>query len=139
MAKEIDEHRVQAWMDGSPFIRFLGLVCTAVDLDAQEVRMRMPMRPELERGEGTNQFHGGPIASFIDTVGDFAIAVVVGGGVPTVNFRVDYIRPCFGPHLDAVARVRRVGRTVGIADIDVLGADGKLVAVGRGCYGTQVG
>ena len=55
--------------------------------------MRMPMRPELERGPGSGQFHGGPIAAFIDTVGDYVLAMLLGGGVPTINFRVDFLRP----------------------------------------------
>ena len=55
--------------------------------------MRSPMRPEFERRPGTKQWHGGPIASIIDTVGDFALGMLVGRGLPTINFRVDYFRP----------------------------------------------
>jgi hypothetical protein len=39
----------------------------------------MAMRPEFERRPGTRQFHGGPIAAFIDVTGDFAIGMMVGG------------------------------------------------------------
>jgi acyl-coenzyme A thioesterase PaaI-like protein len=39
----------------------------------------------------------------------------------------------------AVARVRRAGRTVGVVDIDVADSSGRLIALGRGCYGTQAG
>lgn len=101
--------------------------------------MTMPLRPELERGVGTKQFHGGPIAAFIDTVGDFAIGIVVGGGVPTVNLRVDYLRPAIGDSLTATARVRRAGKTYAVVDVDVMQPDGKLVAVGRGTYSSQRG
>lgn len=76
---------IQTHFDGSPFMRFLGLRVTAVDHDRAELSVTMPMRPEIERGVGTAQFHGGPIAAFIDCVGDFAVALVVGGGVPTIN------------------------------------------------------
>ena len=58
------------------------------------------MRPELERRPGTRQFHGGPIAAFIDIVGDFAIGMLVGGGVPTINLRIDYLRPAIGTRRD---------------------------------------
>jgi hypothetical protein len=47
-----------------------------------------PMRPEFERGAGTGQWHGGPIAAEIDTVGDYAAALVLGRTLPTVIFRV---------------------------------------------------
>jgi len=38
-----------------------------------------------------------------------------------------------------VARARRVGRTVGVVDVDVFDDRDKLVAVGRGTFGTQAG
>ncbi len=131
---------VQRMLDSSPFIAFLGLTVEASDPEAGTVTMRMPMRPELERGGPMiGQFHGGPVASFIDTVGDFAVAVAVGGGVPTVNFRVDYLRPAGGAHLMATATARKIGRSLATVDVDVSDAQGRLVAVGRGTYTTQTG
>ena len=44
------------------------------------------MRIELERRAGTRQFHGGPIAALIDAAGDFAIGMLIGGGVPDHEF-----------------------------------------------------
>ena len=131
---------VQAMLDDSPFISFLGLQVTEVDAGAGRVSMTMPMRPELERGGPMKgQFHGGPVAALIDTAGDFAVAVAVGGGVPTMNFRVDYLRPSGGAALHAVATARRIGRSVALVDIDVTDAEGRLTAVGRGTYSTKVG
>ena len=97
------------------------------------------MAPSLERRAGTKQFHGGPIAAFIDTIGDFAIGMMLGGGVPTMNIRIDYLKPAVGGHLTAVARVRRAGRTVAIVDIDVFNDQDALVAIGRGTYASVVG
>ncbi|MBS7546201.1 PaaI family thioesterase [Ancylobacter oerskovii] len=118
----------------SPFISFSGLKIVSVDAAAGEVVVTMPARPEFMRASGDDMFHGGPIAALIDTAGDFAIAIGVGGVVPTINFRVDYLRPARGGELRAVAKVRKAGRTVGLADVDVYDASGKLCAVGRGCY-----
>ena len=99
----------------------------------------MPMRPELERRIGTAQFHGGPIAAFIDVVGDFAVGMAVGGGVPTINLRIDYLKPAVGSLLTGTARVRRTGRTVALVDVDVHDERQSLVAVGRGTYSPQRG
>lgn len=134
-----DVETVQGWLDSSPFIRFLDIKASAVDAEAGIVTMTMPLRPELERSPGTGQFHGGPIASLIDTAGDFAVAVKVGGGVPTMNLRIDYLRPATGPVLTATATARRVGRTVGVVDIDITDAEGRLAAIGRGTYSSKVG
>jgi|APSaa5957512493_1039668.scaffolds.fasta_scaffold116728_1 uncharacterized protein (TIGR00369 family) len=139
MAEEITLEVVQSWLDMSPFIKFTGLEAQSVDKDKGEVVIRMPMRPELARGaDSLDRFHGGPVAALVDTVGAFAIAVLVKGRMPTINFRVDYLRPSTGPYLDARAIVRRVGRTIGVVDIDVIDSEGNLTSVGRGCYGTQV-
>ena len=46
----------------------------------------------------------------------------------------DYLRPAIGDYVDAVAVVRRAGRSSALVDIDVFDPDGKLVAVGRGTY-----
>ena len=97
------------------------------------------MRSELERRPGTRQFHGGPIAAFIDIVGDFAIGMLVGGGVPTMNFRTDYLRPAVGSALVAVARVRRAGKTASVVDVEVVDDEEKIVALGRGTYSSNAG
>ncbi len=134
----------QAMLDeaiaGSPFIMFAGMTVESVEPEAGRVTLVMPARPELMRGSGAEgMFHGGPIAALIDTAGDFAVAVAAGGVVPTINFRVDYLRPATGSSLKAVATLRKAGRTVGVADVDVFNEAGKLCAVGRGTYSDQAG
>lgn len=140
MSGKMTREDVQAAMDSSPFIAFLGLKVTDISVEDGTVTMTMPIRPELERGSQiTGQFHGGPVASLVDTVGDFAVAIAVGGGVPTMNFRVDYLRPSSGQALVAKATARKIGRTVAVVDIDVHDSNGKLTAIGRGTYSAQVG
>jgi uncharacterized protein (TIGR00369 family) len=138
-ARKLSAADVQAIFDRSPFIGWLGLKVVSLDHDHQEISVRMAMRPEFERRPGTRQFHGGPIAAFIDVTGDFAIGMTVGGGVPTMNFRTDYLRPAIGEALTAVARVRRAGRTTAIVDIEVIDDEKKLVALGRGTYSSSLG
>ena len=139
MPAEANAETIASWLSQSPFIAFMNLELLSVDAKAGEIAMKMPMRPEFERGGVAGQFHGGPIAALIDTVGDFAVAIAVKGGVPTINFRVDFLRPSTGTHLVAKARTRRVGRTVAVVDIDVFDDQNRLTSVGRGCYSSQVG
>jgi uncharacterized protein (TIGR00369 family) len=127
---------IQKMLDVSPFNLFLGLTVVTADAVKQEVTMRSPMRPEFERRPGSKQWHGGVIASVIDTVGDFAVGMMVGRGLPTVNFRVDYLKPAVDTALVAVSRVRRAGKSVGVADVDVFDEKGALLAIGRGTYST---
>jgi uncharacterized protein (TIGR00369 family) len=130
---------IQAMLDGSPFIRLLKMRVMSLDREQQRVAVQMPLAPEFERHPGTGQFHGGVIASLIDVAGDFALVILVGGGVPTINLRVDYLRPASGDRLNAIASVRRAGRTIGVVDIDVVDGSDRLVAIGRGCYSMAVG
>jgi uncharacterized protein (TIGR00369 family) len=135
----LSSSEVQAIFDRSPFISWLGLRVVSLDHDRQEIRVAMPMRPELERRPGTRQFHGGSIAAFIDIAGDFAIGMLLGGGVPTMNFRTDYLRPAIGNSLTAVARVRRAGKTAATVDVDILDDEDRLIALGRGTYLSSLG
>jgi uncharacterized protein (TIGR00369 family) len=136
---KLDAAGVQAILDASPFIASLGLKVVSVDHAKGEISMQMPLKPEFERRRGTRQFHGGPIAAFIDVVGDYAIGMLVGGGVPTINLRIDYLRPAIGQSITGIGRVRRQGRTVALVDIEITDEGGKLVAVGRGTYTPQTG
>ena len=138
-AERLSVEQVQAIFDASPFLGFLQLRAVALDHGAGTLTVTMPMRPELERRLGTAQFHGGPIAAFIDIVGDFAVGMAVGGGVPTINLRIDYLKPAVGRLLTGTARVRRTGRTVALVDVDVHDEKDSLVAVGRGTYSPQRG
>ncbi|AKM31095.1 thioesterase [Pandoraea faecigallinarum] len=128
--------QVQKAFDNSTFIAWLGMRVTSLDHDAQIIEVDIPFKESFERGKGTRQWHGGPLAAVIDTVGDFAVGMLVGRGLPTVNFRVDYLRPAIDTDLRAVARVRRLGKSIGVADVDLFNAQGALVAIGRASYAT---
>jgi uncharacterized protein (TIGR00369 family) len=127
---------LQANLDRSPFIAFLGLKVVEADPAREQVTMTCTMRPEFERGAGTGQWHGGPLAAIIDTVGDYALVMALRRGLPTINFRVDYLRPAIKTGLLITARVRRAGKSVGVVDVDVFDDRKALVAVGRGAYST---
>ena len=137
--KPLSGDEMQAMLDHSPFISFLGLKITEADAAKEQVTMVCEMRPEFERGKGTGQWHGGPIAAIIDTVGDYALVMALRRGLPTVNFRVDYRRPAIKTKLITTAKVRRAGKSVGVVDVDVFNEQKALVAVGRATYSTLQG
>jgi uncharacterized protein (TIGR00369 family) len=132
----LTKEELQARLAHSAFIDSLHLEVVAADPEKQQVAMRAEMRPEFERGRRTGQWHGGPIAAIIDTVGDYALVMLLGRPLPTVNFRVDYLRPAIDTALVITATVRRSGKLVGIVDIDVANEKGQVVAIGRATYAT---
>jgi uncharacterized protein (TIGR00369 family) len=138
-AKPLSGEEIQKYLDASPFIAFLGLKVIETDPASERITMRCEMRPEFERGKGTGQWHGGPIAAIIDTVGDYALIMALRRGLPTVNFRVDYLRPAIKTALITTATVRRNGKSVGVVDVDVFNEQKALLAIGRATYSTLGG
>lgn len=131
--------QLHALLQSSPFHQLFDLSCVRLDREAGELEILMRYTPAVERAAGTRQYHGGAIASLIDIAGDYALWAVLGHGVPTINVRIDFLRPASATDLRAVTRVRRAGRTVGVVDIDVLDDQSRLIAIGRGTYGTKEG
>jgi len=134
-----EESTLTELLKESPFQQLFDLSCTRLERATGEVEIAMRYTASVERSPGTRQYHGGAIASLIDIAGDYALWAMLGYGVPTINVRIDYLRPASDTNLRAQARVRRAGRTVGVVDIDVVDDQGRLVAIGRGTYGTKEG
>jgi uncharacterized protein (TIGR00369 family) len=132
----LGKEELQERLSRSAFIDFLKLTVLSTDPDGGKVVMRADMRPEFERLKGSGQWHGGPLAAIIDTVGDYALVMLLGRPLPTVNFRVDYLRPAIDTALLVTATVRRSGRLVGVVDVDVANEAGQLLAIGRATYAT---
>ncbi len=134
-----EESTLTELLKESPFQQLFDLSCTRLERTTGEVEIVMGYTASVERSPGSRQYHGGAIASLIDIAGDYALWAMLGYGVPTINIRIDYLRPASDTRLRAQARVRKAGRTVGVVDIDVLDDQGRLIAVGRGTYGTKEG
>jgi uncharacterized protein (TIGR00369 family) len=128
--------RLAEEMRRPPLHAFLAPRAHAVDPVSGEVVIRLPFRPEFGRDPVDVGYHGGVLAALIDLAGHAAVAVRIGKPAPTIDLRIDYLRPAPGVELEARARVLRAGRAIGRADVDVF-ANGVLVAVGRGSFSTQ--
>lgn len=129
---------VQAMMDTTPLHRLLGFTVVSMDSSTGSFVIAAPTGGNSERSDGAGQAHGGAIATLIDSTATYACCVMLGRAVPTINLRVDYLRPAGGDEMVATAIVRRAGRTVSVVDVDVM-AGGKLVAIGRADLATPAG
>ncbi len=123
-------------LQAGPFQRFLGLELVDFDSKAARIALKARWRPDFEREPGSRQWHGGLLAAIVDVAGDFAIIARLGRGVPTVDLRVDYLRPAVETGLMAEAHALRLGRTVGTVDISLRDDNGAIVVAGRGTYFT---
>lgn len=129
--------KLERYLRESPFVAFMGLELASFDPPAGTLALAMRLKPEFERSAGhTGRWHGGVVSALIDTAGDFALIMTHDAPPPTINIRVDYLRPITGRTITATATIRKSGRSVAFVDIDVTTEDGVLVAIGRANYAT---
>ena len=129
---------LQSMVDGCPLHRLLGLTVEDFDAETGEVALSLTARKDLSRDNDRVELHGGIIASLIDIAGDYAVALRVGRGVPTINLHVDYLRLARGAKAIARAKIVKCGRSIAVVDIEARDETGTLIAVGRGSYSSAV-
>jgi uncharacterized protein (TIGR00369 family) len=128
--------RLREEIEGPPFHHVLRPEAIDVDPENGAVTIRLAFRDELARARGDRAFHGGVVASLIDLAGHAAVAVKIGRMAPTIDLRIDYLRPADGDALMAHAKLLKAGRTVARVDIEILDTQGRTVALGRGTFST---
>ncbi len=119
-----------------PFHHWLGV--TATDAAPGRCVLRLPPNPDFVGNPFVPAVHGGIVAALVDLAGGAALFVELQFPTPTIDMRVDYLRPAIaGKALLAEARVKSLGRTVAFVDVDVTDEDGRLVATGRCAYSVK--
>jgi uncharacterized protein (TIGR00369 family) len=128
--------RLAGELQRCPYHEFLKPEAVSADPAEGLVVVRVPFRPEFRRAHDSGDVHGGIIAALIDITGHAAVAVKTGRVSPTIDLRIDYLRPAAGPELVATGRLLRAGRSIGRADVEVRDHAGAIVALGRGTFST---
>jgi uncharacterized protein (TIGR00369 family) len=126
--------QIQQGLDETGMIRFMGVQAVAWDEDSEALTLVMPMRDELQGGAGPGHMHGGAIGALADTAATFVFLAAGIEQCPTANYRLDLFRPVVNSSLTATARIRRLGRTLGVSDVDLTDDNGKLVAICRATF-----
>lgn len=139
------EHPVEA-LDGlirnPPFHHWLGV--TALDAGPGRALLRIPPNKDFVGNPFIPAVHGGIVAALVDLAGGAALFVELQFPTPTIDMRVDYLRPAIaGRALLAEARVKSLGRTVAFVDVDVIqphdeAAESRLTSRARRLGGLDV-
>jgi uncharacterized protein (TIGR00369 family) len=140
MFREIFEHRFS-------FNEVIGL--RVESFAPESPRLTFDMRPELVGSYLHNRLHGGVIATALDTVGGFAVAVAVTekhanetaeqivtrfGRFGTIDLRVDYLRQGIGRSFHASAKVVRLGGRIASVQMELKNDVDLLIATGTAAY-----
>ncbi|WP_459615186.1 PaaI family thioesterase [Bordetella sp. 2513F-2] len=129
--------RLQHELAHPPFHAVLGPQAVAADAAQGVVVVRLPYQPAFGRAAGSDAVHGGVVAALIDLSAHAAVAVQTGRMAPTIDLRIDYLRPAPAADLYATARTLKVGRAVARVDVEIrAAADAPLLAAGRGTFST---
>lgn len=128
--------RLQEELDRPPFNRWLAFAAVGVDEQEKSIEIRLPYRPEFSHHPTEAIFHGGVLAAVADVAGHAAVAVFHGRPTPTITLQIDYLAPAAGTAVHARALLRKLGRSISRADVELRCGD-RLVAIARGSFSTQ--
>ena len=128
--------RLKFEMARAPYHAVLDPEPISVDPGAGVVVVRLKAKAEFRRADNEDFIHGGVIAALIDLTAHAAVAVRTGGVAPTIDLRIDYLRPASGD-LVATGALLRAGRSVARSDVEIRDGQGRVVAVGRGTFSTS--
>lgn len=118
-----------------PFARLLGMELLAVEDGHAVGRLELAERHTSNPASGLA--HGGVPYALADTVAGAAVSSLNATVTPTVDMRIDYLRPSVGTALRAEADVVRNGNSVATVDVEVTTDEGEVVATARGTYKTS--
>jgi uncharacterized protein (TIGR00369 family) len=109
-----------------PIATLLGFTLTS--LGDGEATIELKVDERLANPMGT--LHGGALCDIADAAMGMAWASTLGEGetFTTLELKINFLKPVWSGTLQALGRVVKGGRTVGLVECDVLDAQGRLVA-----------
>lgn len=117
-----------------PMHKFLGLKIVLLEKDF--VRVTVPFRKELVGDFRTNRWHGGVIATVMDSLGGVIGAMhftSLEDKISTIDLRVDYLRGAEPVEIMVEGKIIRFGNRILVARMKAFQND-ELIAEGKGVY-----
>jgi len=139
IAKERTAFFIKFYEESIPFHKFLGL--KVLELKKGYVKMRLPFRPELIGNVLSGHWHGGVIATALDSAGGMAAASLLKSRedkLATLDIRVDYLKPNKGKALIVTGEVIRSGTSSIVTNLKAFDEENKeLLADGRAVFSVR--
>jgi uncharacterized protein (TIGR00369 family) len=98
------------------------------------VHIVLPNRPEIDQQHG--YIHAGATSAIADSAGGYAALTLFpeNTAVLTVEYKINFLAPAVGDHLEAVGTVLKSGRTLTVCQLEVFAVQGSkrsLVTAGQ--------
>jgi uncharacterized protein (TIGR00369 family) len=122
--------RIEAMLRGDapppPIAQLIGFELTAIA--SGQVTMEFESGPQHANPMGT--LHGGVLCDIADAAMGLAYASLLQDdeSFTTLELKINFLKPIWLAKLRAIAKVVRMGRTIGLVECDVLDDQGALVA-----------
>jgi uncharacterized protein (TIGR00369 family) len=134
MDATIKERLISLAEEEIPIHKHFGLKVETVEKDF--IRVKVPFRKNLVGDIRTNHWHGGIIATILDSVGG-AIGIANFNSpedkLSTIDLRVDYLRFADGKDLIFEGKLVRLGNRIMVTKMKAF-QDNILIAEGKGVY-----
>lgn len=117
-----------------PLHKFLGLKIETLTNDF--VKIRVPFKKELVGDFRTNRWHGGIIATIMDSVGGVIGAThftTMEDKIATIDLRVDYLKGAEPIEVIVIGKIVRLGNRILVAKMKAYQNE-DLIAEGKGVY-----
>jgi len=125
--------RIRSLFEHQPLMRHLGASLGLIS--PGRVHIVLPSRPEISQQHGF--IHAGAACAIADSAGEYAALTMLGrddADLLGIEYKVNFLAPAKGDHLEAVGSVMRSGRTLTVCTFEVFGIQGtqrSLVAAGQ--------
>jgi uncharacterized protein (TIGR00369 family) len=116
--------QVHSIFDAAPFVQHLGIVIKYVEPGRCD--SELTIRPEMRQQHG--YVHAGVISTIADhTAGGAARSVTGESDVVTIEFKINFVRPAFGPALLARGCVLSQGKRLVVAQAEIIDSGNEKV------------
>jgi uncharacterized protein (TIGR00369 family) len=131
---ELQKNGISERLANNPVVHFVGI--ELLKAAAGKATMILPYRKELRNSMGVVQ--GGILAVLADVAGGVSLYSVLtdplGVTIPTIEFKLNFLRPALEEDTIARGRVTHHGRRIAVCQVDVSTENGTLLATGIFTY-----
>lgn len=131
---EIQKRGIEARLRRNPVLTFMGI--EVLEVRSRESTVLLRHREELHNSLGLVQ--GGVLAVVADVAGGVALYSVLPDpwevAIPTIEFKLNFLRPAGSEDLIARGRLVHRGRQVAVCQVEVLDRSGRHLATGLFTY-----
>jgi uncharacterized protein (TIGR00369 family) len=131
---KLQEDGIAAKLANNPIVKFMSIALREVT--SGEATLILKHREELRNSMGLLQ--GGVLGVLADVAGGVSLYSVLTDPlkvvIPTVEFKLNFLRPARGGDLVARGRVVHSGRQIAVCQVEISSEDGVLLATGVFTY-----